>query len=421
MSQSLAQQPRPHPNIPPRNTPHLRTRKQKLEAAFSLFTEAAGALEISYRNLQGEAARMRSELEVTNTGLRKSLDDNRSMRQYLERVLEGLPCAVVTFEKQGNLCLANPQARELIAGKNELDPSRVLEQLEAWRSELMGKGEGSTLSAKQWEWSHPNSGASERIYFAQGSALPEQNSIFILRDITQERQVQSQKETLRRNEALAGIAALLAHEVRNPLASLELFAGLLSDAVPENVDAQQWLEHIQVGLRRLSFTVNNVLQFHSAEAPGREPMPVLEVCDVLHEAVEFLAPLAKQKKQSITFTDHDPGARVTAHPHQLLQVFLNLAMNAVHAMDMDGRLSFDLPHENDEHVVVLVSDTGHGIAPTDFEQIFTPGFSTKAGSPGLGLDVCRRIICNSGGSLKVASTSSAGTVFRIELPRAATL
>ena len=87
------------------------------------------------------------------------------------------------------------------------------------------------------------------------------------------------------------MATLLAHEIRNPLGSLELFAGLLADAALKQPELRRWTDHIQAGLRSLSATVNNVLQFHSQPAPQLSPV---NLGRLLRESIDFLRPLARQ-------------------------------------------------------------------------------------------------------------------------------
>ena len=88
-------------------------------------------------------------------------------------------------------------------------------------------------------------------------------TIWILRDISDQKRMAAERESARRAHALAEIATVLAHEIRNPLGSMELFTGLLAGATSELPEANQWVTHLQAGLRSLAATVNNVLQFHS--------------------------------------------------------------------------------------------------------------------------------------------------------------
>ena len=131
------------------------------------------------------------------------------------------------------------------------------------------------------------------------------------------------------------MSALLAHEIRNPLGSLELFAGLLAEANLEG-ESRRWIEHVQAGLRTLSATVNNVLHLHNT------PQPELAPCDagqLLDWAYDFLLPLAeagaRRDAESINGLD---GVTIHADRHRLEQVLLNLALNAFRLMPGGGWL-----------------------------------------------------------------------------------
>ncbi len=108
---------------------------------------------------------------------------------------------------------------------------------------------------------------------------------------------------LRREQALAEVSAVLAHEIRNPLGSLELFAGLLAEA---NLDSEcrGWVEHVQAGLRTLAATVNNVLQFHSLPEPERAP---LDLGQLLEWARDFFLPLARQSRIALSLQNRGAG------------------------------------------------------------------------------------------------------------------
>lgn len=243
--------------------------RHSLEQAFVSFTHVAGALENSYLELQGKVRRLRQELEETNRDLACSLEENERMRLYLKRILKGLPCGVLVFDQKGCLRIANPEARRLLA----IEPNLALqtspqlpEALQRLRAEISLEG-----PAVEQEWSLEGP-EGKRHFAVTRTSLPGGNgsgreSIFILRDTTEEKNLEQEREAVRHMQALAEMATLLAHEIRNPLGSLELFAGLLADATEEHTEIRNWVDHLQAGLRTISATVNNVLQFHSPPAP----------------------------------------------------------------------------------------------------------------------------------------------------------
>ncbi len=229
------------------------------------------------------------------------------------------------------------------------------------------------------------------------------------------RHFQEEREGLRRRQALAEMSAVLAHEIRNPLGSLELFAGLLAEAglAPE---PQEWVEHLQAGLRTLAATVNNVLQFHSQPQPGFVPTDLGALLDWLKH---FLRPLAQRGQVRMEFSSALDGVWLAADRHRLEQVLLNLALNSFQFMPTGGALRVSgRPGSRAENrgPSLEITDTGPGIAAENLERVFEPGFTTRPGSPGLGLAVCRTVIEQHGGSIRVASSAGLGTTFTLEFP-----
>ncbi len=227
----------------------------------------------------------------------------------------------------------------------------------------------------------------------------------------------AQRETSRRLEALAEASNLLAHEIRNPLASLELFAGLLVEA---GLGAEQlgWVRHIQAGVRSLSATVDNVLQLHHGSAPQ---LCRLELVAWLSECGEFVKPLAMQAGVELEVHSTGNPVAVLADQHGLQQVFLNLVLNALRSTPEGGQVDCSVsPATVNESpaVQIAISDTGCGITPENIEKIFAPGFTTRPGSAGLGLAVCRKIIEQHGGTISVTSALGEGATFLITLPAA---
>jgi len=371
-----------------------------LVQAFASFTEAAASLERSYAQLQSEVGRLRHELEETNRDLALSLAENHRLWQHLKRILEGLPCGVLVREADGLVSLANPEAQRLLALGNSLDaPVRsLLAQAEPDSEVQIGAAD-----ADQWI----------TIRRSQIGAAEEQTSIFILQDVSRLKRLQQEHETLRRRQALAEMSAVLAHEMRNPLGSLELFAGLLAESSLA-AEEHAWVEQLQAGLRTLAATVNNVLQFHSQPPAGFAPV---EMGELLRWLEKFLQPLAQRAGVRIRLEAALDGVWIEADRHRLEQVVLNLALNSFHCMPAGGglRISGAAIRGPQPAVRLEIADSGPGIAPEILPRIFEPGFTTRRGSPGLGLAVCRTIMEQHHGTIDVAS-SAGGAKFTLNFP-----
>jgi two-component system, sensor histidine kinase FlrB len=240
-------------------------------------------------------------------------------------------------------------------------------------------------------------------------------SIFIVRDVSESRRLAEEKDKLRREQALAEMSAILAHEIRNPLGSLELFAGLLARAdLPQQ--CRPWVEQVQGGLRMLGATVNNVLHFHSLPAPQRVPT---DLGALLDWAGGFLVPIARQARVELCLRNHLHGVWFAADRHRLEQVLLNLVLNALRAMPGGGwiEISGQTTYRGQvEGAAISVTDTGPGMVAGSGEKIFEPGFSTRPGSPGLGLAVCRKIVEQHGGKLEASNRAGVGASFTLTLP-----
>jgi signal transduction histidine kinase len=226
-------------------------------------------------------------------------------------------------------------------------------------------------------------------------------------------ELEEAQSKLRREQALAEISAVLAHEIRNPLGSMELFTGLLMEA-ELSPECRDWVERVQAGLRTLAATVNNVLHFHSLPEPERIPVDLGQLLDW---ARTFFAPLARRSRVVLSFENHVAGVCLSADRHRLEQVILNLVLNALRAMpgggwiELSGRMI-----GNGQAILLAVTDTGPGISPEHLSRIFEPGFSTRSGSPGLGLAVCRKIVEQHGGTIEVANLSGRGAKFSMTFP-----
>lgn len=409
--------------------------EQFLLQAFRSFAEAADSLERSYGMLRCEVARLNGELARSNAGLQRSLEENRQMRQHLDRILDGLPCGVLVAKADGTITLANPEGRRLLSSPHAESGSAG-----AFESPLLAPGELRDLlqraraEAGEQEQCLPDGRGGERWLAVRHAAIEDAEtgsdveadtdveergdecvSIFILRDVSEAKRLVVERDRLRREQALAETSAILAHEIRNPLGSLELFAGLLAGA-SLSLECHQWVEQVQAGLRTLAATVNNVLHFHGLPAPQRMP---IDLGQLLDWAGGFLLPMARQARVELSLRNRLHGVCFSADRHRLEQVLLNLVLNAFRAMPGGGwvEISGQKIHEGDAATAAIsVIDTGPGLAAADASKIFDPGFSTRAGSPGLGLAVCRKIVEQHGGALAAGNQAGAGARFLLTFP-----
>ncbi|PYS99963.1 MAG: hypothetical protein DMF65_09035 [Acidobacteria bacterium] len=227
-------------------------------------------------------------------------------------------------------------------------------------------------------------------------------------------------EHLVRTEKLAAAGALaagVAHEVNNPLASISSLIQILQSRPPgsENeAETREMLRLASTQIARISQVLRDMLDFARQRPPARTPLDLTRVV----ESSLRLASFDKTFKRLRVTTEFYPEApRVSADADQMQQVFLNLLLNARDAMPDGGELNirtfFD---RTSSEVVVEFADTGHGISADALPHIFDPFFTTKPVGAGLGLAVCYGVVTAHGGRITVASDDGRGTTARVALP-----
>jgi two-component system, NtrC family, sensor histidine kinase HydH len=241
-----------------------------------------------------------------------------------------------------------------------------------------------------------------------------------LRDTTNQlrqahHELQENFESMKRAErlyALGEMSAGLAHEIRNPLASIEGAVTVLQRDGSSEERRREFLDIIQKESRRLNRLLTDFLNF------ARPPEPDLKMVEIddLWGSVINLARHADGAGGLEFRKDIQPGvSRVACDPDQMKQVLLNLIMNAVQAMPEGGTVVLAV-RQDDAKINIDVEDQGTGIHEDDVERVFDPFFTTKETGTGLGLSVAHQIVSQHGGGLTILRNASRGVTVRISLP-----
>jgi len=215
-------------------------------------------------------------------------------------------------------------------------------------------------------------------------------------------------------EELASIATLvagLAHEIGTPMSVIQGHAKMLEGSV-SGADGQWRLQTIQEQIDRISRIIHTLLRIAQPRRWRNERVSLAPLVEkTLSFVAEQLSSRGVEVKQSL-----DPEVSVIGDVERLQQLFLNLFLNAVDAMPEGGELRVELC-ETDGQVRARVADTGIGIAANDLERVFEPFFTTKEAGHGngLGLMVCKGIVADHGGEIRVTSEPGAGSEFTITL------
>jgi signal transduction histidine kinase len=239
---------------------------------------------------------------------------------------------------------------------------------------------------------------------------------------------QEERERLRdRLAALGEMAATIAHEVKNPLAGIEVMAGLLRRRMPDSEEGQALVSDIIGEAKKANAIVQEVLDF---VRPLRLQVEHTSIAQVLHDAVTMAERKANRHDVAVTMNVQEQLPLLQGDHQQLCQLFSNLVTNALEALGGAGTISLTaslLHQEGDpqapgeppplmDFVAVEVADDGPGIPPEISERIFNPFFTTKPQGSGLGLAIVRKVVDAHDGHIDVSSASGRGTRFRVLLP-----
>ncbi|MBI3399052.1 MAG: PAS domain S-box protein [Deltaproteobacteria bacterium] len=255
------------------------------------------------------------------------------------------------------------------------------------------------------------------------SPIREGGHIIIFQDLTRFKEIEEELRRVDKLRALGELAAGMAHEVRNPLASISGSIQVLKDSLAVDNESEHLMDIVIRETDRLNALITDFLLFAKPAAKMAE----INLSEVIHNTLNMFRNSPESKGIDIYVKLKD-NLIIEGDGRQLKQVFWNLFLNAGHAMPAGGRLEirgqgiYSNPEitepRNPELAEITVSDTGNGIAADDINNIFDPFFTTEDFGTGLGLAVVHRIIEGHKGKIEVKSKKGEGTSFKIILPKA---
>ncbi len=243
------------------------------------------------------------------------------------------------------------------------------------------------------------------------------------KDLTRVEQLEERERLRDRLAALGEMAAAIAHEVKNPLAGIEVMAGILKRQLADSQDAQSILGDIIKEAKMANAIVLEVLDF---VRPIRLQVENISIADAIRDAMALAEGHVPRGEVRVTadLPEHLPA--IQGDPYQLRQIFTNLLMNAFEALNGKGAVTMAATTLNEEGpaggepqgpmVQITVTDNGPGIPADVLEKIFSPFFTTKPQGSGLGLAIVRKIVDAHDGRIDVGVLETGGTRFRVTLP-----
>ena len=238
--------------------------------------------------------------------------------------------------------------------------------------------------------------------------------VILFRDMTEIRRLEEEVARSRRLASLGSLAAGVAHEIRNPLSSIKGFASYFRERYRDNPEDRETAEVMIREVDRLNRVITQLLEFARPLTMDRVPTPLPAVIRHALKMVE-----GEARKKGVTL-ETDLSAEIGEVPldaDRMTQVFLNLCLNAIAAMEAGGVLRVSLARRDERTVRITVADTGIGIPKEDLPRVFDPYFTTRSSGTGLGLAIVHKIVEAHGGEVRLESEPGRGTTATILLPK----
>jgi PAS domain S-box-containing protein len=370
---------------------------------------------------------------VRYQGTLVDVTEKRAMERRLRRqeefrlhLLESFPDLILVLDLNGQYTFVSARISELLGygpeqlmGKNIDDAGNTSPELAALYH-TVAKGESSRTSCEYGSRHHDGSwrtmlGMASPLLDAEGKPA---GVIISVRDVTTEKKLEQQIIQSERLAAMGQMIGGFAHELNNPLTSILGMAELLQEGETSE-GARKQLAVLHKEARRAAEIVQNLQYFARPPAPGRSQVNLNEL---VQRTVQMQAYPLRKSNITVDFLPEPAIPAIVADPNQLMQVFLNLLLNAEQAIRESrekGTIRVRIGRKPDS-VWIVFQDDGPGITPENLTHIFDPFFTTKrpGRGTGLGLSICKTVLREHGGNIEASSAPDGGAIFTITLPSA---
>ena len=350
-------------------------------------------------------------------GYRSARSSLSRVQAFSDNLVENMPMGLVAMDRESRIIAFN-QTAEFVLRKTA---GEVIGQMaedvlpEACRDLLRTLEVEKQIIAKEIDCSLTDGRTIPLEVIA--TVLEEEDGargvVVLFRDITEIKQLKKEIAQSQRLASLGSLAAGVAHEIRNPLSSIKGFATYFKERYRDNPDDSQTADIMVQEVDRLNRVIGQLLDYARPMTMNRRETAIQTV---IQHALRMIESQAREKGVVIQTELQADVAAVLIDPDRIKQVFLNLYLNAIGAMEGGGILSVALLSMTDRRIRIEVRDTGVGIDPKDLDRIFDPYFTTKSSGTGLGLAIVQKIIEAHRGEIQVASTPGLGTTVSVILP-----
>jgi len=334
---------------------------------------------------------------------------------FSEALVRNMPIALLAVDREGKIAACNEQASGLLAGSpaeavgqeaSRVLPGPFLRLLEDARGRPGPVDADIELTSENGEQTW------EVVAAAFAEDEDQEGRILLARNVTGVRQMEKEVARSRHLNAIASLAAGVAHEIRNPLSSIKGFAVYFKKKLAGNSEDEETADIMIAETERLNRVISQLIEFARPLVLKREPA---DLEDLVRQTVRLVKAEAEQNAVAVEIRAGKGLPRADVDPDKVRQVLLNIFLNALAAMPGGGRLSI-LLNRREEFVEIEVSDTGEGIRQENLPRIYDPYFTSKPAGTGLGLAVAQKIMDAHGGAIEVESSEGTGTRVSLRFP-----
>ena len=373
--------------------------------SLDLLTVLAGQLAIIFENIQ-------------------LFRQTENLRAFNEDIVQTMTNGLVAVDAAGTITALNPAAAAMLSCSVEQVLHKPLARA------ISGIGPLAEVFETTLTTAQPQPRREITIQLAPDHAVPISVStapldsgsgggvVGVIEDLTEIKALEAEHRRLDRLAVLGEMSAVVAHELRNPIAGISAGVEYLTRNAVQGSPEEQGATMIQAEIERVNRILEDILFVARPLQLEPKSSPLLPIINtVLHR---FLSQAATSNVTVETqYADHIPYLNLDSQ--RIEQVFSNFIRNAIQAMPDGGTLTLKIELSGNNRVRITISDTGVGITSQLLKRIFDPFFTTKTRGTGLGLSVARRIIEAHSGLIEVESTPGKGTDFYISLPAEGTL
>jgi len=357
----------------------------------------------------------KEELERFNRALQQEVTKITAkeieLRQYTEKILNSVPSGVVAVNGDGVITALNPEAEKILGLKKEQVVGHKIKEISGlgalWEKLAQSINTGVSIVRQEITVQKPDN-ETFPIGLSVSPITDVKNKtsgcVAIFKDLSEIRALEEKLKHAERLSYLGKMASWVAHEIRNPLTSIDGFAQLLSNT--KNIEKiKLFISEIRKGTKRINHIIDDILTFAKTKKVEYETINLRSL----------IASILKDIKTNVTING-DESPIIRGETESIRRLFINLINNSIEALDEDGKLQINFSTTGN-YVITEIIDNGKGISKKDMGKLFAPFFTTKPRGTGLGLSIVKKIIDEHKGKIEITSEEGKGTTCRVYLPK----